>query len=82
MANPANEKLVVTAQYYGDSGGSTQYWYWVQAVYNWGNGGLYGSQPVTVLSLAHNNVVSLNWTPQPTANYFNDELPDSGWSRR
>ena len=70
MANPANEKVVLNAQYYGDSGGSTTYYYWVQAVYNWGNGGLSNVAPVTVLSLSHSNVVSLNWTPQPTAIYF------------
>lgn len=71
MANPANEKVILTAQYYGDSGGSTTYYYWVQAVYNWGNGGLSNVAAATVLSLSHNNVVSLNWTPQPTSQYFN-----------
>lgn len=54
---------VVTAQYYGDSGGVTQYWYWVQAVYPWGNSPLSSAATVTVLSLSHSNVVSINWTP-------------------
>jgi len=71
MATPL-EKVFVTAQYYGDSGGSTQYWYWVQAIYPWGYGALSSNlATVTVLSLSHSNVVSLNWTPCPSASYYN-----------
>lgn len=66
------EKPFVTAQYYGDSGGSTQYWYWVQAVYAMGFGPLStNTATVTVLSLSHSNVVSINWTPCTSAMYYN-----------
>lgn len=66
------EKPFVSVQYYGDSGGSTQYWYWVQAVYAMGFGPLSSNAAsVTVLSLSHNNVVSVNWTPCTSAMYYN-----------
>ena len=72
MAVTPIEKPFVTAQYYGDSGGSTQYWYWVQAVYAMGFGPLSTNlASVTVLSLSHSNVVSINWTPCSSAMYYN-----------
>lgn len=65
------ERPIVSAQYYGDSGGSTQYWYWVQAGYalGYGNVSLTGAA-VTVLSLSHANVVAVNWTPCATALFY------------
>lgn len=72
MAVTPIEKPIVTVQYYGDSGGSTQYWYWVQAVYAMGFGPLSSNvATVTVLSLSHSNVVSINWTPCNSAMYYN-----------
>lgn len=70
MAAAANEKVFLTANYTGDSGGTVTNYYWVQAIYNWGNGGISNSAAVTGMAPSHNNVVSLNWTPQPTANCY------------
>lgn len=57
----------VTVYYFGDSGGSTQYYYWVQAAYTWGYGNISASALATVLSLSHSNVVQVNWNPMPFA---------------
>lgn len=64
------DKPLVTAQYYGDSGGSTVYYYWVQANFSWGKSPLAGPASATVLSLSHNNVVSINWSPMPGATSY------------
>ena len=62
---------LLSAQYYGDSGGSQVYYYWIQGVYPWGYGPLSNVAQVTTLSLGHNNVVSLNWQPLPGVTYVN-----------
>lgn len=70
MAVP-REQIFLTANYYGDSGGTQVYYYWVQPQYAWGWGNLSNGVQVTVLSLSHNNVVALNWSPAFTAmNYI------------
>lgn len=58
---------LVTAQYYGDSGGSAVYYYWIQVKYATGDTALFQAvpAPITVMSLSHNNVVALNWTQMP-----------------
>lgn len=61
---------LVTVQYYGDSGGSTTYYYFVQTIYPWGRGPISAAAGATVLSLGHNNVVSVNWTPMPGATSY------------
>lgn len=56
---------LLTARYYGDANGVTNYWYWIVGRYNWGIGPMSNGAPVTVLSLSNNNVVCLNWQPLP-----------------
>ena len=58
-----------TATYYGESGGATTYYYWLQIKYPTGDTGPFAASPVGIVTkgLSHNNVVALNWTAMPDA---------------
>ncbi len=61
------------AKYFGDSGGSTTRYYWVQAIYPSGFSGLAGYAAVsnTPASLSQNNRVQISWNPMPGAIGYN-----------
>src|SRR6266568_4068736 len=60
----------VTARYQGQSGGTTTYYYWVQALYSGGYSTLSASANTGAKALAaltNNNIVSVAWNPAPGA---------------
>lgn len=58
----------LTAEYFGDSGGSTNFYYWVQAIYPSGRANFAGpAHVVTPAALSKNNVVLVQWNPMPGA---------------
>lgn len=70
MQNPAVTGL--NARYFGDSGGATVRYYWVQPIYPSGLGILAGPVSVTtVAGLTLLNRVSVQWNPSPGAIGYN-----------
>jgi hypothetical protein len=63
----------VTARYFGNSGGSTTRYYWLQAIYPSGKSTLAVSGAIssTLASLDGNNCVEVNWNPMAGAIGYN-----------
>jgi len=58
----------LTARYFGDAGGTTARYYWIQGVYDTGAGPLAGPVSVTTpAALSNRNLVQVGWKPAPGA---------------
>ncbi len=61
----------LNAEYFGDSGGATAYYYWVQAVYPSGRANFAGPVLVTApAAFSKNNVALVTWNPMPGAMFY------------